>query len=360
MSALYRKYRPQLFADIIGQEPIKMTLENEISRGSIAHAYMFAGPRAVGKTTTARVFARAINCIKRKTGVPEPCNECEPCLSILEHRSLDIIEIDAASNTGVDNVRDNIIATAKVAHTQLTNKVFIIDEVHMLSISAFNALLKLIEEPPSHVVFILATTELHKVPPTIISRCERFDFKKIPAKQMFARLMLIAKKEKKSVEKEVINEIVRLSQGCQRDAESLLGQIFSLGDTITYDFASALLPRTDHVAVRRLADAISHKRNEQALAIVQELIDNGVDLDVFVGDMIEYLRNIMLYKNNVTNLVDTDETTEKSLTELATLLSMRDILALVSHWMAAQKDARWFSLPQLPIEVAIVKGCIRE
>ncbi len=360
MSAIYRTYRPQLFADIIGQEPIKLTLQNEIIAGGIAHAYMFSGPRAVGKTTTARVFARAINCIKRKPGTAEPCNECDPCRSILDRRTLDVIEIDAASHTGVDNVRENIIGAAKVANAQLVNKVFIIDEVHMLSTSAFNALLKLLEEPPAHVVFIFATTELHKVPATIISRCERFDFKKIPAKEMFARLAFITKCEKKTIEKEVLQDIVRLSQGCQRDAESLLGQVLSLGDAITYKDASAILPRTDHALVLAMADALSVKDSHKGLTLVDQLIENGVDLDVFVGDMIEYLRNIMLYKNNVAGLVDADEVANLKFIELSSVLSMGEILTLISHWMSAQKDAKWFSLPQLPLEVAIVKGCMRE
>ncbi|MEK7102742.1 MAG: hypothetical protein AAB870_00140, partial [Patescibacteria group bacterium] len=211
----------------------------------------------------------------------------------------------------------------------------------------------------SHVVFIFATTELHKVPASIISRFERFDFKKIPAKEMFARLAFITKAEKKTIEKEVLQDIVRLSQGCQRDAESLLGQVLSLGADITHKDAAAILPRTDHALVLAMADAVSTKDSQKGLMLVEQLIENGVDLDVFVGDMIEYLRNVMLYKNNVASLVDADEVANLKLIELSSTLSMGEILTLIGHWMMAQKDARWFSLPQLPLEIAVVKGCTR-
>ena len=179
MSTLYRKYRPQTFGEVVNQNHVKITLQNEIQAGKIAHAYLFCGPRAVGKTTIARVFAKAVNCTNRKEGDFEPCNKCDNCQSIFDGRNLDVIEIDAASHTGVDNVRENIIASARVAPSNYKYKVFIIDEIHMLSASAFNALLKTMEEPPAHAIFILCTTEVHKVPTTIISRCQRFDFKRI-------------------------------------------------------------------------------------------------------------------------------------------------------------------------------------
>ncbi|MCG2695410.1 DNA polymerase III subunit gamma/tau [Candidatus Parcubacteria bacterium] len=195
MATLYRKYRPQNFKEVVNQNHIKITLENEIKTGKTAHAYLFCGPRGVGKTTMARVMVKTVNCLNRKAADSDPCNECEICKDITAGRSLDIIEIDAASHTGVENVRENIIASARVAPSRCKYKVFIIDEAHMLSISAFNALLKIIEEPPAYVMFILCTTEVHKVPTTIISRCQRFDFKRIGVNDIVKKLNYIIKNE---------------------------------------------------------------------------------------------------------------------------------------------------------------------
>ena len=210
MSTLYRKYRPQNFAQVVGQNHIKVTLEQEIKSGKIAHAYLFCGSRAVGKTTLARIFAKSINCEKRDVASAEPDGECLSCKEITQGRALDVIEIDAASNTGVDNVRDNIIASARVTPSRLKYKVFIIDEVHMLSTQAFNALLKIIEEPPVFIVFILCTTEVHKVPLTIISRCQRFDFKRISVNDVVKKLTYIIQSEKVVVEKNILTVVLDL------------------------------------------------------------------------------------------------------------------------------------------------------
>src|SRR3989344_5558425 len=186
-TTLYRKYRPQTFAEVVGQNHIKTTLQNELEKDKIAHAYLFSGPRGLGKTTMARLFAKAVNCLTRKSGQSEPCNQCNSCQEVITGRSLDVIEIDAASHTGVDNVRENIIENSRFTPTSRKFKVFIIDEVHMLSTSAFNALLKTLEEPPEHAIFILATTEIHKVPETIVSRCQHFDFHKVPTADIVKR-----------------------------------------------------------------------------------------------------------------------------------------------------------------------------
>ena len=229
-STLYRKYRPQTFKEVVGQNHIKTTIQSELESGKIAHAYLFSGPRGLGKTTMARLFAKAVNCLNRKEGESEPCNVCDACKEVIEAKSLDVIEIDAASHTGVDNVRENIINNSRFTPTSRKYKVFIIDEVHMLSTAAFNALLKTLEEPPAHAIFILATTEIHKVPQTIISRCQHFDFRKVSENDIFKRLSLIVTQEGKSVDKSVLESIAYYAEGCIRDAESLLGQILSLDD----------------------------------------------------------------------------------------------------------------------------------
>ena len=202
--ALYRKYRPQTFREVSGQTHIKTTLQNELEMDRVSHAYLFSGPRGTGKTTMARLLAKSVNCLSRKKGESEPCSKCEACAEITDGRSLDVIEIDAASHTGVDNVRENIIQSSKFTPTQRKYKVFIIDEVHMLSISAFNALLKTLEEPPKHAMFILATTELHKVPETILSRCQRFIFRIVAYEEIIKRLDYIIAKEEKKVDAEVV------------------------------------------------------------------------------------------------------------------------------------------------------------
>ncbi|MBU4256908.1 DNA polymerase III subunit gamma/tau, partial [Patescibacteria group bacterium] len=297
MATLYRKYRPQNFEEVVGQNHIKLTLEHEIESGKIAHAYLFCGPRAVGKTTLARVLAKAINCKDRKEGAFEPCNECEICREITGGRALDIIEIDAASHTGVDNVRENIIASARVAPSRCKYKVFVIDEAHMLSISAFNALLKTIEEPPANVIFILCTTEVHKVPTTIISRCQRFDFKRISVTDIVKKLNYIVKNEGIKIDKKILEAIARQSEGHMRDAESLLGQIVSVGGKeITSEEADLVIPRSDLGEAVNLVGCLAKKDGGGGIKLINNLIDEGIDLKSFAGDLIEILRRMLLFK----------------------------------------------------------------
>lgn len=358
--SLYRKYRPLTFSSIAGQVHIRLTLENEIKRNELAHAYIFAGPRAVGKTTTARIFARALNCNTRSSEQSEPCNSCESCEAILQGRTLDIIEIDAASHTGVDNVRENIIAAARVANSMLRYKVFIIDEVHMLSTSAFNALLKLLEEPPSSVVFILATTELQKVPATIISRCQRFDFMRISPVDMKARLKTIVGLEGKTLDESVYDDIIRLSDGCQRDAESLLGQILALHDSkIDAKLAALVLPHSNRQLIARLLEAIAARNTHEAITLVDTMITEGVDIETVVNDAIEDLRSLLRIQSGAGDTVQEVQSVRTSLEELSKKLSPQEVLAITDYFAQCLQDMRLFSRIQLPFEIAVVKSCLR-
>ncbi|MEK7167667.1 MAG: DNA polymerase III subunit gamma/tau, partial [Patescibacteria group bacterium] len=298
MASLYRKYRPQSFQDLIGQNHIKITLQNEIELDKIGHAYLFCGPRGLGKTTTARLFAKSINCFNRESGKSEPCNECLSCRSIINNNSVDIIEIDAASHTGVDNVRENIIENARFTPSSSKFKVFIIDEVHMLSTSAFNALLKTLEEPPAHAIFILCTTEIHKLPQTIISRCQRFDFKKVSSDNMLKRLEHLVREEKKKVAKKVLQNIVLHSEGCVRDAESLLEKILTLGDDITEEQAELVLPRSDFNQIISLLNFLLDKNATASIELINQLVSDGVDLSIFLDSLVEFLRKVLLLKVN--------------------------------------------------------------
>lgn len=346
-----------MFEDVVNQEHIKKTLQNELISGSIAHAYLFAGPRGIGKTSLARIFAKALNCQKRDIKSGEPCSNCATCKSFSEGLLLDVIEIDAASHTGVDTVREVIIDTARLLPSLGAYKVFIIDEVHMLSTSAFNALLKIIEEPPEHVVFIFATTESIKVPATIVSRCQRFDFKKITNEHIITRLMKILKHEKRSAEKEVLETIARFSDGALRDAESLLGQILTLAtEKITMSEASLLLPVSHVDKVRALASLIIAKNTAQAIDMVTKLSEDGIDLDQLAKDLLELWRLALLKKIDASISIN-DKETEGWLEKELAGSSIVDIQKYIEHVINAIKESEneWI-IPTLPLEVSIVRS----
>jgi DNA polymerase III subunit gamma/tau len=351
--ALYRKYRPQVFADVTGQNHIRVTLENELSAGSVAHAYLFTGPRGVGKTSLARIFAKALNCLNRKEGESEPCNACEACEEMKGGRSLDVIEIDAASNTGVDNVRENVIEHVRFAPVSRKRKVFIIDEVHMLSSSAWNALLKTLEEPPAHAVFIMATTEIHKVPATIISRCQRFDFRRIAPSLMAERLKRMASGEGVEVDGAVIDAVAKLGDGCLRDAESLLEQVLSLDvKRIGTSEASLVLPHSDSELVAAFVDALAGRRGADAIGLIAKLIEEGIDLQQFTNEAIEHLRGLL-----ISGLGASSADGHAAPGESARRMDVAHIIRLINSLMAARLELKSAVIPQLPLELVVAENC---
>ncbi|MFH0891297.1 MAG: DNA polymerase III subunit gamma/tau [Candidatus Falkowbacteria bacterium] len=362
MSTLYRKYRPQSFSDLVGQNHVKITLEHEIESNKIAHAYIFCGPRGVGKTTVARVLAKSLNCLKRKEGEHDPCGECDSCLEITAGRSLDIIEIDAASHTGVDNVRENVIAVSRIAPTRYRYKVFIIDEAHMLTTQAFNALLKVLEEPPANVVFILCTTEAHKIPATIISRCQRFDFRRFPLSDITARLQFIAKEEKIKIDRTILEAIARHSEGYMRDAVSLFGQVVAVGGSeITAEEADLVIPRSDLSEVVKLIGFLSQKDAGRAIELVNRAVDEGIELKRLLTDLIEILRKMMLMKTSPALAekigLECGEAVESQIAGIISGLELGRIIAFTEKFMAARNDLKGSFIEQLPLEIAILELC---
>ncbi len=380
---LYRKYRPKTFAEIEGQEHVVRTLQGALSSGRIGHAYLFCGPRGTGKTTMARLLAKALNCDERMKGTPHvegvfshavipkleirdinkiPCNRCRSCAEINEGRSLDLIEIDAASNRGIDEIR-NLKDSAMVAAPGAGYKVFIIDEVHMLTPPAFNALLKILEEPPSHVVFVLATTEPHKVIDTILSRVQRFDFKKISADGIISKLKKIVRTEKIDVEEPALAALAAAASGSLRDAESALGKLIAYTGLPAGQAGSAKITAADAAEVlgvvplqvhENLINLIVQKKPQEAIAQISALFESGVELEYFNRQFVRYLRDLLIAKIGYFPAAQTATPARISFAS-QNLGGPEFLIKAVNLFVKAGTELKFSPVPQLPLELAILE-----
>ncbi|HXL82478.1 MAG TPA: DNA polymerase III subunit gamma/tau [Pyrinomonadaceae bacterium] len=357
-----RKWRPQTFDEVTGQEPITRTLRNAIEHQRLHHAYLFSGARGVGKTTTARLFAKALNCHKSKGPTPTPCRTddptaCPSCREISESRSIDVLEIDAASHTGVDNVRDSIIETVGFAPARDRYKVFIIDEVHMLSKPAFNALLKTIEEPPERVVFIMATTEKQKVPETILSRCQQFEFRTIATAKILDRLRLIAKAEEIEVEDDALREIARSGEGSMRDAQSAFDQVISFaGTTIKKEDIELALGVAGADILIRIVNGIANNQAAEALAVVDDVVMRGHDLRNFCRDLLAHFRDLLVAKvSGSEELMEAAICDSAELRRQAALFSEADLVRFFNSLAETENLLRTASHPRYQVEIGLVK-----
>jgi DNA polymerase-3 subunit gamma/tau len=356
--ALYRKWRSTTFEEIIGQQHVTQTLINALKLDRIAHAYLFAGPRGTGKTSTARLLAKAVNCLG-EAGTERPCNKCAICISVNEGRMIDLIEIDAASNTGVDDIRD-LRDKVNFRPAEAKIKFYIIDEVHMLSNSAFNALLKTLEEPPEHVIFVLATTEPEKIPATITSRCQRFDFKRIRLNDIVERLAYISEQEGVEVELAALEFIARQGSGSMRDAISLLDQMVAYGsESITLDLVHTVLGVVASQAVIELIDALIDGHVATGLDIVNNVVSDGVDPRQFAREIVEYLRAVMLVKlGDAAQSLNLPDETLVAIKAQATRADAAMIVRATERFNMAQIDIKsgLLAIPQLPLELALVQS----
>lgn len=357
-TALYRKFRPQEFEDVKGQEHIVTTLKNQIKADRIGHAYLFCGTRGTGKTTVAKIFAKAVNCEHPVDG--SPCGECAICKAIADGSSMNVIEIDAASNNGVDNIRQ-IREEVTYRPTEGKYKVYIIDEVHMLSAGAFNALLKTLEEPPSYVIFILATTEAHKIPITILSRCQRYDFHRISIDTIAGRLMDLMEEEKVDVEEKAIRYVAKAGDGSMRDALSLLDQCiaFHLGETLTYENVLEVLGAVDTEIFSRLLRQIINKDITGAIGTLDALVDEGREMGQMVTDFTWYLRNLLLMQSSddMEEVLDISKEHLAALKEEAKLIKPEVLMRYIRVFSELGNQVKYASQKRILIEIAIIKLC---
>ncbi len=350
----YRKWRPQTLAEVVGQEPITKTLANALATGRVAHAYLFCGPRGTGKTSTGRILAKALNCLTNGKG--EPCNTCSMCQAFNEGRALDLVEIDGASNRGIDEIRD-LREKINFAPNLARYKVYIIDEVHMLTEPAFNALLKTLEEPPPHAIFILATTEVHKVPLTILSRCQRFDFRRLPQAAVVNKLKDICHHEGIKVETQALALIAKAATGSLRDAENLLEQLVLYhGSDISLEQVQSELGISGDMRIRQLAEHILKKDVASGLAVINNVAVDGVDLRQFNRGLVDYLRDILLVKSGAGDTSDLSAETIKEIKHLISNISLGELSKVIK--LFAQVDFRADPQSTLPLELALVDSSL--
>jgi len=355
-----RKWRPQDFDEVVGQEHITTTLKNAITLSRVHHAYLFAGPRGIGKTSTARILSKALNCEKGPS--PSPCNKCIPCQEINKTSSMDVIEIDGASNRGIDEIR-NLRESVKFAPSRGRYKIYIIDEVHMLTTEAFNALLKTLEEPPQHVKFIFATTEPHKLLPTILSRCQRFDFRRIPIKDIVVKLQQVAKEEKLDIEKDVFLYIAKASDGSMRDAESMLDQVssFSNGKVHLKDVVESL-GMIEEETLFRCSDLVIKKDTKHSLHLIDELMNSGKDAKQFLYEALGHFRNIMIAKvgGSSEELIDLPKEAIEKIQKHSQSLSQGDIFYIINVISNSLKMIKQLLPERVVLELCMIKLTSRD
>ena len=361
---LAQKWRPQNFSDVVGQEHVTTTLKNQILSERIGHAYLFWGPRGTGKTTVARILAKAVNCPNRiqetdfdTTKTAEPCNQCEFCNDISQGRALDVFEMDAASNRGIDTIRD-LRENVKLSPATCTYKIYIIDEAHMLSTEAFNALLKTLEEPPPHVMFIMATTEHAKIPKTISSRCQDFDFRHLEDEKIIERLQLIAKAEAISANLDALTLITRQSEGCLRDAENLLERLISsAGKDLTIDAVEQIIGLSSTSLLRELAEALTERNLAKSLKTLNNLTKQGIDLSQFLDQLISYFRDLRLLAidDSLSELIQSPQSDVSELKQKAEQMSVNRLSRIIKILMHTDRDIKQYGYPQLQLEAALIQ-----
>lgn len=365
----YRKYRPQTLDELIGQEQIKQTLKKAFETGKLAHAYLFCGPRGSGKTSTARILAKMVNCERGVLNQKEtskqidsaftfPCNKCSSCLSITDGSNLDLIEIDAASNRGIDDIRE-LRERIKLAPTFGKKKVYIIDEVHMLTTEAFNALLKTLEEPPEHVLFILATTELHKVPQTIMSRVQKLDFKLAQIDDLITALKRVVEAEKIAADQNALQAIAKCAEGSFRDGLKLLDQLSALGEKITLEMVEKMVRSGNFSQAIELLEAIAARNSFQALKITEDQVQNGVSIKEFTSSLLEILRVCLFIKARAFQVIkdEQDEQKFELINQLSGKFTQFELLSNIEQLQKSLEAFKYTSIPSLPLEVAIVSSC---